>query len=293
MPVTRRLPRQDPSCQESSAVPPADATGQRLGVALLHPLFTFSHYRCLCASKGGRRQQDCRHNLDLPRRRRCGCGGFRRLFFNCLLLSKSVSDSSHLGSVFYSIAMAASGIGSLLFGRLFDRTGLWILLPLTIIAAASAPLVFLRLLGGPHRFSPVRSGNGSARFNPRAPCLLGSGTAHCHSLVHERQKATVRNLADQEARPKLHARVYSALQFFLNSGCFSGVSDHTRVQLCPAATEDEDLEPFKGVNAGDAARRLGNLRTYELMAGCQNPLKPKKYISLMARSAGHFCLVMR
>lgn len=45
--------------------------------------------------------------------------------------------------VFYSIAMAASGIGSLLFGRLFDRTGFWILLPLTMIAAASAPLVFL------------------------------------------------------------------------------------------------------------------------------------------------------
>lgn len=45
--------------------------------------------------------------------------------------------------VFYSIAMAASGIGSLIFGRLFDRAGYWILLPLTIIAAASAPLVFL------------------------------------------------------------------------------------------------------------------------------------------------------
>lgn len=45
--------------------------------------------------------------------------------------------------VFYSIAMAASGLGSLLFGRLFDRTGFWILLPLTVIAAASSPLVFL------------------------------------------------------------------------------------------------------------------------------------------------------
>ncbi|HTS06585.1 MAG TPA: MFS transporter [Candidatus Eisenbacteria bacterium] len=44
--------------------------------------------------------------------------------------------------VFYSIAMAASGMGSLLFGRLFDRTGFWILLPLTVIAAASSPLVF-------------------------------------------------------------------------------------------------------------------------------------------------------
>ena len=45
--------------------------------------------------------------------------------------------------VFYSVAMAASGVGSLVFGRLFDRTGLWVLVPLTVIAAASAPLVFL------------------------------------------------------------------------------------------------------------------------------------------------------
>ena len=44
--------------------------------------------------------------------------------------------------VFYSVAMAVSGSGSLLFGRLFDRVGLWILIPLTIISAASAPLVF-------------------------------------------------------------------------------------------------------------------------------------------------------
>jgi len=45
--------------------------------------------------------------------------------------------------VFYSVAMAVSGIGSLLFGRLFDRVGLWILVPLTVMSAASAPLVFL------------------------------------------------------------------------------------------------------------------------------------------------------
>lgn len=44
--------------------------------------------------------------------------------------------------IFYSIAMAVSGSGSLLFGRLFDRVGLWILIPLTVISAASAPLVF-------------------------------------------------------------------------------------------------------------------------------------------------------
>ena len=45
--------------------------------------------------------------------------------------------------IFYAVAMAASGAGSLLFGRLFDRSGLWILIPLTAIGALFAPLVFL------------------------------------------------------------------------------------------------------------------------------------------------------
>jgi predicted MFS family arabinose efflux permease len=45
--------------------------------------------------------------------------------------------------LFYSVAMAVSGVGSLVFGRLFDKAGVWILVPLTLISAASAPLVFL------------------------------------------------------------------------------------------------------------------------------------------------------
>ena len=45
--------------------------------------------------------------------------------------------------IFYSVAMAASGLGSLVFGRLFDRTGIGILVPLTLISAASPPLLFL------------------------------------------------------------------------------------------------------------------------------------------------------
>lgn len=44
--------------------------------------------------------------------------------------------------IFYSIAMAVSGSGSLLFGRLLDRVGLWILIPITIISTVSAPLLF-------------------------------------------------------------------------------------------------------------------------------------------------------
>ena len=39
--------------------------------------------------------------------------------------------------------MAVSGAGSLLFGRLFDRFGLGLLILLTLVAAIYAPLVFL------------------------------------------------------------------------------------------------------------------------------------------------------
>jgi predicted MFS family arabinose efflux permease len=45
--------------------------------------------------------------------------------------------------VFYAIAMGISGSGSLLFGRLFDRAGLVVLIPLTLLSALFAPLVFL------------------------------------------------------------------------------------------------------------------------------------------------------
>jgi len=45
--------------------------------------------------------------------------------------------------IFYAVAMAVSGLGSLAFGKMFDRSGLWILIPLTVIGAASAPLAFL------------------------------------------------------------------------------------------------------------------------------------------------------
>jgi MFS family permease len=45
--------------------------------------------------------------------------------------------------VYYAIAMATSGAGSLIFGRWFDRAGIGLLAPLTIVTALSAPLVFL------------------------------------------------------------------------------------------------------------------------------------------------------
>jgi MFS family permease len=39
--------------------------------------------------------------------------------------------------------MAVSGTGSLLFGRLFDKFGISILIPLTLLSLVFAPLVFL------------------------------------------------------------------------------------------------------------------------------------------------------
>lgn len=48
-----------------------------------------------------------------------------------------------LTPIFYAAAMAVSGAGSLVFGRLFDRHGIGLLVPLTLIAAVYAPLAFL------------------------------------------------------------------------------------------------------------------------------------------------------
>ncbi|HVW70806.1 MAG TPA: MFS transporter [Steroidobacteraceae bacterium] len=46
-------------------------------------------------------------------------------------------------AIFYSVAMAVSGTGSLLLGRLFDLYGFRVLIVLTLITTAFAPLVFL------------------------------------------------------------------------------------------------------------------------------------------------------
>ncbi len=51
--------------------------------------------------------------------------------------------STDLVPVFYAVAMAVGGAGSLVFGRLFDRFGMRLLVPLTLLSAVYAPLVFL------------------------------------------------------------------------------------------------------------------------------------------------------
>ena len=57
--------------------------------------------------------------------------------------SKSGVVPSDWIAIFYAVAMAVSGTGSLAFGRLFDRFGFNVLIGLTIVTTLFAPLVFL------------------------------------------------------------------------------------------------------------------------------------------------------
>ena len=57
--------------------------------------------------------------------------------------AKASTVSTSFVPIFYAVAMGVSGLGSLLFGRLFDRVGIGILVPLTLVSALFAPLVFL------------------------------------------------------------------------------------------------------------------------------------------------------
>ena len=62
------------------------------------------------------------------------------------LIAYHLQRSSIVGSglipIFYAVAMAASGLASLGFGRMFDRSGIAVLVPLAVISAAYAPLAF-------------------------------------------------------------------------------------------------------------------------------------------------------
>ncbi len=56
---------------------------------------------------------------------------------------RSATVSAEWTPIFYAVAMGVSGAGSLLLGRVYDRIGIGILVPLTVLSAAFAPLVFL------------------------------------------------------------------------------------------------------------------------------------------------------
>ena len=69
-----------------------------------------------------------------------GCADFPLIAFHFQTASVLAPRWS---PAFYAAAMGAGGLGSLLFGRLFDRHGVGVLIPLTVAGAAYAPLAFL------------------------------------------------------------------------------------------------------------------------------------------------------
>ena len=76
--------------------------------------------------------------------------GFADFSLMAFHFEKAGTVANELVPVFYAVAMGTSGLGSLLFGRMFDRRGIVVLVPLTAITALFAPLAFL--------------GNGTAAF---------------------------------------------------------------------------------------------------------------------------------
>ncbi len=72
--------------------------------------------------------------------------GFADFSLMAFHFAKAGTVAPDIVPVFYASAMGAGGLGSLLMGRVFDRAGIVVLVPLTAASALFAPLVFL----GPH-----------------------------------------------------------------------------------------------------------------------------------------------
>jgi len=122
--------------------------------------------------------------------------------------------------IFYSVAMATSGAGSLLFGRLFDRFGVSVLIPLTFVSIASAPLVFL----------------GGFRVALAGAALWGLGMGVHESII----PAAVAAMVPPERRPSAYGLFPAAygLAWFLGSaaiGFLYDISIHAAVIFCMAA----------------------------------------------------------
>jgi Major Facilitator Superfamily len=121
--------------------------------------------------------------------------------------------------IVYSIAMAVSGTGSLVFGRMFDRVGVGVLIPLTLVSTLFAPLVFL---GG---FWPVVVGS----------ALWGLGMGVHESIV----PAAVATMVPVQRRPSAYGLFTAAygIAWFIGSaimGMLYDVSVGAVVVFCVA-----------------------------------------------------------
>lgn len=111
----------------------------------------------------------------------------------------------------YSLAMAVSGAGSLLFGRLFDRVGIRVLVPLTLVSALFAPLVFL---GG---FWAVLAGS----------ALWGLGMGVHESVI----PAAVATMVPPQRRPSAYGLFTAGygIAWFLGSAIMGALYDRSVV----------------------------------------------------------------
>ncbi|HZZ40658.1 MAG TPA: MFS transporter [Acidobacteriaceae bacterium] len=116
---------------------------------------------------------------------------------------------SSLIPVLYAVAMAVSGTGSLLFGKLFDRFGISVLLPLTLLSAVSAPLVFF---GG---FAAAVAG----------AALWGLGMGVHESII----PAAVATMVPSNRRPSAYGLFTSAygIAWFLGSAIIGVLYDRS------------------------------------------------------------------
>jgi MFS family permease len=122
--------------------------------------------------------------------------------------------------IFYSTAMATSGAGSLLFGKLFDRFGVSVLIPLTLLSVASAPLVFF---GG---FSLALAG----------AAVWGLGMGVHESII----PAAVAAMVPPERRPSAYGLFAAAygISWFVGSaaiGVLYDISVRAAVTFCVVA----------------------------------------------------------
>lgn len=111
--------------------------------------------------------------------------------------------------ILYAIAMAVSGAGSLAFGRMFDRSGIRVLVPLTIVSALFAPFVFL----------------GGFWMAVTGAALWGLGMGVHESIV----PAAVAHLVSPNKRPSAYGMFTGAygIAWFVGSAIMGVLYDHS------------------------------------------------------------------
>lgn len=111
--------------------------------------------------------------------------------------------------ILYAIAMAVSGAGSLAFGRMFDRFGIRVLVPLTIVSALFAPFVFF----------------GGFWMAVTGAALWGLGMGVHESIV----PAAVAHLVPSQKRPSAYG-IFTAgygIAWFIGSAVEGVLYDHS------------------------------------------------------------------